>query len=155
MASCNQSGKTTDTATLYDSSKKEMKYGVAFDTAHALAPNDMMAQFVQNKSFSGLVSGNITDVCQHGGCWANLDCGDGKKLFVKFRQANDNEFAIEKGATGRGIIAHGVAYYDTTTVEDLKKAALEDGKSEADVAKITQPEIEICFKADGAYLKAR
>jgi hypothetical protein len=41
---------------------------------------------------------------------------------------------------------------DTTTVEELKHFAEDDGKSKEEIEKITEPKIEMVFEASGVKL---
>ena len=48
---------------------------------------------------------------------------------------------------------HGTATMDTITVEDLQHYAEDAGKSKEEIAKITEPEFELNFEADGILMK--
>ncbi|MDW8347165.1 MAG: DUF4920 domain-containing protein [Bacteroidia bacterium] len=103
------------------------------------------------KGVNALLTGKISDVCQNKGCWMQVQSEDKKHtLHITFK---DYGFFVPKDATGKTAIFKGIAKYDTTTVEELKKMAKEEGKSEADIKKITQPEINVSFVAEGVVIK--
>jgi hypothetical protein len=153
---CN-SNKTAENndATASDSAKKEMHYGIAMQFDEATPVADMAAKVKTERQFNGNVTGVITAVCKHAGCWADLDCGNGQTIKILFRNADSTEFSIDKNAIGRTLTAHGIGFLDTTSVEKLKHYAEDDEKSKEEIAKITEPEIVVGFRADAAMLKAK
>ena len=54
---------------------------------------------------------------------------------------------------GKTAIFEGKAYHDTTSVEMLREYAKDDGKSKAEIEKITEPEINLSFEATGVIIK--
>ena len=80
----------------------------------------------------------------------NLAIGNGETMRVTFK---DYGFFVPKDCSGKTAIVQGKAYMDTTTVEMLKEYAKDDGKSEEEIAKITAPEIEMVFEAEGVIIK--
>ncbi|MEL6969642.1 MAG: DUF4920 domain-containing protein, partial [Bacteroidota bacterium] len=53
--------------------------------------------------------------------------------------------AISSGMNGK-------AFYQTTSVDDLRHYAEDAGKSEEEIAAITEPKRELAFLADGVIL---
>lgn len=103
------------------------------------------------KGINGLYTGKISDVCQNKGCWMEVESEDKKQsLHITFK---DYGFFVPKDASGKTAFFKGIAKYDTTTVEDLKKMAKEEGKSEEEIKKITKPEISVSFVAEGVVIK--
>jgi hypothetical protein len=103
------------------------------------------------KGVNTLLTGKISDVCQNKGCWMQVETADKKQsLHITFK---DYGFFVPKDASGKNAFFKGVAKYDTITVEDLKKMAKEEGKSEAEIKKITKPEINVSFVAEGVVIK--
>ena len=47
----------------------------------------------------------------------------------------------------------GVAYYDTTTVSELRHFAEDAGKSKEEIALITEPEYRLQFTATGVMME--
>lgn len=103
------------------------------------------------KGVNTLLKGKISDVCQNKGCWMQVETEDKKQsLHITFK---DYGFFVPKDASGKNAFFKGIAKYDTTTVEDLIKMAKEEGKSDAEIKKITKPEINISFVAEGVVIK--
>lgn len=111
------------------------------------------------EEFAGLMDGNdsvnvkllavAADVCQKKGCWMKVKTADGEEMRVRFK---DYGFFVPKDLTGKQIVFEGVAFRDTTSVEDLKHYAEDGGKSEEEIAAITEPEINTSFIADGVVI---
>lgn len=103
------------------------------------------------KGVNALLTGKISDVCQNKGCWMEVETEDKKQsLHITFK---DYGFFVPKDAAGKTAFFKGIAKYDTTTVEDLRKMAKEEGKSDAEIKKITKPEINVSFVAEGVVIK--
>lgn len=93
----------------------------------------------------------VQEVCQKKGCWMRLDLGeDSPGSFVKFK---DYDFFVPMDAASAEVIVKGVAYKAETSLAELKHYAQDAGKSEEEIAAITQPKVEYNFLADGVYLK--
>lgn len=97
----------------------------------------------------GKVSGTIDKVCQSKGCWFNFDLGEGKYVRIITK---DHSFSIPKDAKGKKAIAEGVLKVKTTDVERQKHLAKDAGKSEEDIAKITQPKTEYEMEVTGVII---
>jgi len=124
-------------------------YGEKFDTTKAVPVADMLQKMNGATRMDFTIKGKVTDVCKSEGCWVNLDEGNGKKLYVDTKE----KFYLPQDVVGKEIVVNGFAYQDTTSVEQLKGDAKEDGKSQADIDKITSPEIEVSFVATGVKIK--
>lgn len=96
-----------------------------------------------------VVKGKVTDVCQKKGCWMKLDKGNGEKIRVTFK---DYALFMPKDLSGREVVIRGKVLMDTLTVDDLRHYAEDDGQSPEEIAKITEPEIQIAFEADGVAI---
>jgi Domain of unknown function (DUF4920) len=92
---------------------------------------------------------HINDVCQKKGCWMSLELPGGKESFVKFK---DYAFFVPLNAAGQDAVVSGKAFVSETSVEQLRHYAKDGGKSEAEIAKITKPEVEYKFLADGVLI---
>lgn len=103
------------------------------------------------KGVNALLTGKISNVCQNKGCWMQVETEDKKQsLHITFK---DYGFFVPKDAAGKTAYFKGIAKYDTTSVEDLRKMAKEEGKSDAEIKKITKPEINVSFVAEGVVIK--
>ncbi|WP_425355292.1 DUF4920 domain-containing protein [Myroides odoratimimus] len=88
----------------------------------------------------------INDVCQKKGCWMNVELPGEKKGFVRF---TDYGFFAPMNAAGHEVIVDGKAFVSVVSVDELKHYAKDAGKSEEEIAAITEPKITYAFTADG------
>lgn len=123
------------------------------------APNNVMSNKQMLKKYKALKKGdsvavkfqsNIKEVCKKKGCWMQMDLADGQQSFVKFK---DYGFFVPLNADNSEAIVNGIAFVDVVSVAELKHYAKDGGKSQAEINKITKPEITYSFKATGVYIK--
>lgn len=127
-------------------------YGpVKVDTSKAISVAEMMTAFKsksEEMEFTFLAP--IEEVCSKAGCWINVEKGNGEKFMVRFK----DHFTIPpKTKIGTEAYLHGVAYWDTVSVDLLKHFAEDAGKSKEEIDMITKPKFEMGFEADGIVLK--
>lgn len=92
----------------------------------------------------------INEVCKKKGCWMSMKLADDKETFVKFK---DYAFFVPKNADNSEAIISGKAFVDSISVNDLKHYAKDGGKSEAEIAQITTPEVKYSFQATGVLIQ--
>lgn len=92
----------------------------------------------------------VNSVCKKKGCWMRLELPEGQESLVKFK---NYEFFVPKDIDNQTAVVHGKAFVQKTSVEDLKHYAKDAGKSEEEIAAITEPELIYSFEADGVYLQ--
>ena len=95
------------------------------------------------------LQGQINEVCQAKGCWMTIATGTESEMMVKFK---DYAFFMPKDISGRQVIMNGKAYYQETSVDELRHYAEDAGKSADEIAMITKPKRELRFLADGVQL---
>ena len=121
------------------------------DVESAISVDEMLKAYegeTERKEFT--FEGVINEVCSKAGCWVNIDKGDGETFMVRFK----DHFTIPPATeVDKGAFLHGYAYWDTVSVEMLQHFAEDAGKSEEEIAKITEPKFELGFEADGITLK--
>lgn len=120
------------------------------EMVNAVSLDDMVKKFNQNPQQNTFTfSAPIVNVCQSAGCWVNVKKTDGDLLRIRFK----NHFGIPpKTESGNVAYFHGVAYYDTISVQ-LQKHFLEDGNApQSEIDKIVSPKIELNFEADGVLI---
>ena len=93
---------------------------------------------------------NIKSVCKKKGCWMKMSLAGEMESFVKFK---DYSFFVPLNADNSLAIISGKAFIDVESVASLKHYAKDAGKSAAEIAKITKPEVTYSFLADGVYIK--
>jgi Domain of unknown function (DUF4920) len=116
----------------------------------ALPANEVASTLGNNDKAKIRVTGVVEDVCQAKGCWMKVTTDNGKSMRVTFK---DYAFFVPKDIAGKKVIFEGTAYKTVTSIADLKHYALDAGKTEAEITKITKPESEITFEADGVIVK--
>ncbi len=143
---CNNSSKENADA---NAGAKWSSYGDTITVDNAVEAADLTAKLEGHDSINVKLHAKVDEVCQKKGCWMNIPVGD-KSMRVRFK---DYGFFMPKDCSGKEVIFEGKAFYDTTTVEMLKHYAHDGGKSEEEIAKITEPEIDLSFEAHGVLLK--
>ncbi len=97
-------------------------------------------------------STKIDEVCQKKGCWIKVPLSEGKQSFVKFK---DYAFFMPFNSTGSEVVLNGKAFKNETSVKELQHYAKDAGKSEEEIAKITEPKVTYSFLADGVLLETK
>lgn len=152
MSSCGSTGQATaDTTTDENAVAKEahQSFGADFEPADVVAYEDLAGHVTEADSLSVVVKGKVSDVCQAKGCWMNITQADGAEMMVKFK---DYGFFMPKDIAGREVIMNGKAFYRVTPVDELRHYAEDAGKSQEEIAAITEPKRELAFLADGVIL---
>ena len=72
-----------------------------------------------------------------------------QSVFVKFK---DYGFFMPLDLAGSEVIVQGKAYKEVTSVDELRHYAEDEGLSAEEIAKITEPEEELKFMADGVII---
>ncbi len=156
MASCGQKGgheghENAETA-VDTVNAKTGQFGAQMDESGAISMDSLLAMVkAGNTDITGIkVEGKVTEACQAKGCWMQIDKGDGSSMRVTFK---DYGFFVPKDCAGKTAIMLGHAFMDTTAVEDLRHYAEDAGKSKEEIEKITEPEVELAFEAEGVIIK--
>lgn len=92
----------------------------------------------------------INSVCKMKGCWMVLELPEEEEVRITFK---DYGFFVPKDSENTEVIVEGKAFLNEMSVEDQKHYAEDEGKSEAEIAAITSPEISKAFIANGVLLK--
>lgn len=135
-----------------DNGKLYASFGDKINTQQALTEEQMFKKYKSLKPGDTVdvkFKAKINDVCQKKGCWMSLNLADDKESFVKFK---DYAFFVPLNAAGQEAIVSGKAFVSEISVDQLKHYAKDGGKSEAEIAKITQPEVKYGFMADGVLI---
>lgn len=125
-------------------------FGHEVDFEQAIAADQVPGLFAASDTVSASVFGHISASCKHSGCWMELDLGNGKALYVTFK---DESFTIPLDAAGKNAIAEGLAVRELIPVEKLQNYAREEGKSEEEIAAITEPVYAYEFIASGVLIE--
>lgn len=153
--SCKQNEKESsiETTKTIDINSYEI-FGEEFSIENLLSTEAMRVNYENMEIGDSLQVSFITkvkEVCQMKGCWMKLDLGTANsEAFVKFK---DYAFFVPMDASQADAIVKGIAYKAETSVAELKHYAEDAGKSEEEIAAITEPKVEYSFLAEGVFLK--
>ena len=130
-----------------------LSFGEVISEENPLTKSEALATFQNLKAGDTLAikfTSTINEVCKKKGCWMKLDLGDQKESMVRFK---DYGFFMPLNADNKEVIVNGKAFVTETSVEELQHYAKDAGKSEEEIAKITEPKYTYAFEADGVLLK--
>ena len=121
---------------------------ISMDGAHDLAW--LEKNVASGDSIPVTIAGEITSTCAMKGCWMNLK-GPESDVRVVFK---DYGFFVPKeGVEGKEAVLEGYAVRKFTDVETLQHMAKDAGKSEEEIAMITEPKEELIVTANGVVIK--
>ncbi len=116
----------------------------------AIPATQLSTKMADKDKLPAKVEGTVESVCQAKGCWMKVVTGNGQTMRVSFK---DYGFFVPKDIVGKTVVMQGQAETTTTPVAELRHYAEDAGKSKAEVEKITEPEKELTFVADGVIVK--
>lgn len=134
-------------------SKQYALFGDKFKVTKIYTKNEMLKKYKSLKKGDTITvqfQSNIKAVCKKKGCWMKMELAGDDESFVKFK---DYAFFVPLNADKNDAIVNGKAFVDMESVESLRHYAKDAGKSAAEIAKITKPEVTYSFLADGVYIK--
>ncbi len=134
-------------------SKDYASYGEKFKVGKILTKAEMLKKYKSLKKGDTITvqfESNIKAVCKKKGCWMKMELVGDDDSFVKFK---DYGFFVPLNADNSTAIVNGKAFVDVVSVDELKHYAKDGGKSVAEIAKITKPEVTYSFTASGVYIK--
>ncbi|MDF2158017.1 DUF4920 domain-containing protein [Algoriphagus sp. CAU 1675] len=127
-------------------------YGAEISSNEVVTFEEMIGTVEETGTFSGKISGEIKEVCSSKGCWLTMDLPNGESMRVTFK---DYGFFVPTNSQGFPIVLDGVAVLSETDVETLRHFAKDQGKSEEEIAAITEPKKEITFEAIGVVIREK
>jgi hypothetical protein len=125
-------------------------FGDTITETGAVPATGLVASLKGKDSLRVKLTARIEEVCQKKGCWMDISLGSGQTMKVRFK---DYGFFVPKDAAGKTAVFEGLAYTDTIPVNELRHYAEDEGRSKAEIEKITQPEVSISFEAHGVLIK--
>ena len=135
--------------------KKEIAYasfGKEIIADDAIVAKSMAEHYKTMKvgdSMNSKLIAKVDEVCQAKGCWMKLNLENGEQVMVKFK---DYGFFMPKNIAGKEVIVNGLAYVNEVPVDELRHYAEDAGKSEEEIASITESKKTFSFEADGVLL---
>lgn len=127
-------------------------FGKKIDASNAISDAAMFEKFntlSSSDTLSTKFSAKVLEVCQAKGCWMRLELDNGEEAMVKFK---DYGFFVPKDIAGKEVVVNGNAFVNEMSIEEQKHYAKDGGKSDEDIAKITEPKKTYGFLADGVLL---
>lgn len=125
-------------------------YGSVIELDGAVDAAGLRAALSENGRAQVRFEGEVTATCAKKGCWMDVASGE-DTVFVRF--LDYGFFVPTEGAEGKRTIMEGEAFFDTLTVDMLKHYAEDAGKSEEEIAGITEPELRLAFTATGVMIE--
>lgn len=128
-------------------------FGAKIGAEDALSSQEMLEKYKSLKSGDTIdvkFKTVINEVCKKKGCWMTMELSSDEEAFVKFK---DYAFFVPKNADKSEAIVSGKAFMDSISVNDLRHFAKDGGKTEAEIAQITKPEVKFSFQADGVLIQ--
>lgn len=130
-----------------------VSFGEKISSDSPLSKTDVLTKFQNLKTGDTLnikFTSTINEVCKKKGCWMKLDLGNEKESMVRFK---DYGFFVPLNSDKKEVIVNGKAFVTETSVKDLQHYAKDAGKSDEEIAQITEPKYTYAFEADGVLLK--
>jgi len=150
LYSCSETKVTEEKKAVNTIDTNLLFFGDSITLTDAIASDQLISKLGVADSVAIKLVGKIDEVCQKKGCWMNMDIGNNQLMKIKFK---DYSFFVPKDAAGKTTYMEGYAYRDTISVAELKHYAEDAGQSKEEIAKITNPEINISFEAKGVIIK--
>ncbi len=147
LLACNKKAESNGQVGDYES------FGQQITPDGAISQEEMLNQFQSMKPGDTVevkFASNVNSVCKAKGCWMKLDLNPETQAMVKFK---DYGFFVPMNAENSKAIVKGKAFVGEIPVEELKHYAEDAGKTQEEIAAITQPETTYNFVADGVLLK--
>jgi hypothetical protein len=130
-----------------------LAYGETINATEAISSEAMYEKYKDlevGDTIEVKFSAPVASVCKKMGCWMKLKLDEGEQTRVTFK---DYGFFVPKDIENKEVIVHGKAFIKEVSVEDLKHYAEDEGKSEAEIAAITEPKQTLAFTADGVLVE--
>ncbi|WP_439584567.1 DUF4920 domain-containing protein [Dyadobacter bucti] len=125
-------------------------FGKEINDEMAIAASSLPEKMKDKTEMDAKVSGMVESVCQVKGCWMKVKMDNGETMRVMFK---DYAFFVPKDIAGKTVVFEGEAQKKMVPVEHLQHYAKDAGKSKEEIAKITEPQEELTFIADGVIVK--
>ena len=133
-------------------SQENLSFGTKISEGDIISSVDVIRIVGTEVSMNLRVEGEIKEVCQMKGCWMTMSLGNDETMRITFK---DYAFFVPKDSPGTFAIVEGVAKYEEQSVATLKHYAEDAGKSEAEIAAITEPTKKLTFEAAGVLIKSK
>lgn len=149
--SCNTDTEGTEGDKTTENAVENNIRGAEFEMVNVQTVDKFLSGMEGIDKMDGVVTGTVESVCKKKGCWMNVSSADGtQSMFVKFV---DYGFFMPLDLEGQTVTMKGTASKETTSVEELRHYAEDEGKSKEEIAAITEPKDEVQFMASGVVIR--
>lgn len=153
LVSCGNQSNEDQNISDAESAGEGIHFGEVISEEGAVSFEELMAAMEDKESIEDVkVIATVGSVCQTKGCWMNISGSGEDEIFVQFK---DYGFFMPKDLTDSKVALQGKAYFDITTVDDLKHFAEDEGLSQEEIDAITEPKKELKFMAAGVKVLDR
>lgn len=125
-------------------------YGAPITADGAMSAADFAKAMSQTDSMAVKLECEVITSCTKKGCWMTVQLPEGKQMMVRFKDYGF--FVPTKGLEGKRAVLQGHATKEVVDVATLRHYAEDAGKSKEEIEKITQPEHNLMFLADGVLI---
>jgi len=125
-------------------------YGDAITPDGAISTAELVKVMGEKEEFTTKVDCEIMTSCAMKGCWMDVKLPDGDVMKVRFKDYGF--FVPTKGLEGKKAVMQGTASREVLDVATLRHYAEDAGKSKEEIEKITEPETNLMFLADGVLI---
>ncbi len=132
------------------SAQPGVQYGKAITSNNTINVKQLEAKLRNDSTYTGKVVGKVVEVCKKKGCFVRvLREGEGDPILVRFK---DYGFFMPQDIVGKTVVLEGEAKIREVSVAQQKHFAEDAGKDAGEIAKITEPKIDISIVADGVVV---
>jgi len=125
-------------------------YGEAIKPEGAITTDQLMKEMGEKDELTTKVEGEIITSCAMKGCWMDMKLPNDEVMKVRFKDYGF--FVPTKGLEGKRAVLQGTATREVIDVPTLRHYAEDAGKSKEEIEKITEPENNLMFLADGVLI---
>ena len=129
---------------------QKTEFGEPVSESEAITTDQLVERLDTELSFDVTVNGVISDACRSEGCWLEISSSGGIPVFVTYK---NEAFTLPLEIKGKSVIIKGRAFVDSTTVEEQRVEAKEEGMSEAEIMAIQETIYSLALEATGVKLK--
>ncbi|MFB2120315.1 DUF4920 domain-containing protein [Parapedobacter sp. 2B3] len=132
------------------SAQPGVQYGKAITKNDAINVRQLEAKLTTDSTYTGKVQGKVVEVCKKKGCFIRvLREGEGDPILVRFK---DYGFFMPQNIVGKTVVLEGQAKVREVSVAQQQHFAEDAGKDAEEIAKITEPKVDINIIADGVVV---
>jgi len=132
------------------SAQPGVQYGKTINKDGAIDVQQLTAKLTADSTYTGKVEGKVVEVCKKKGCFIRvLREGDGDPILVRFK---DYGFFMPQDIVGKTVVLEGEAKVREVSVAQQQHFAADAGKDAEEIAKITEPKVDINIIADGVVV---